>query len=93
MNNEGKEAYIAHQNVSHFSDGKHHNKVIDGMPDDIGMNFDWSELLFREVVTYQLTEPHGLTRSVNNMPMQSKTKPKLLIILSFQLRKWQCLRC
>ena len=48
MNDEEREAYIAHQNVSHFSDGKHHNKVIDGMTIDIGMNFDWSESLFRE---------------------------------------------
>ena len=43
-----KEAYIAHQNVSHFSEGKHHNKVIDGMTVDIGTNFDWSESLYKE---------------------------------------------
>ncbi len=29
MNDEEREAYIAHQHVSHFSDNKHHNKVID----------------------------------------------------------------
>ena len=34
-----------------------------------------------------MIEPHGLTQCVNNMPMQSKTKLKLLIISSFQLRK------
>jgi len=48
MDDEEREAYIAHQNVSNFSDGKHHNKVIDGMTVDIGTNFDWSESLFRE---------------------------------------------
>ena len=48
MNDEEREAYIAHQNVSHFSDGKHHNKVIDGMTVNIGTNFDWTESLFRE---------------------------------------------
>ena len=48
MDDEEREAYIAHQNVSHFSDGKHHNKVIDGMTVDIGTNVDWSESLFRE---------------------------------------------
>ena len=48
MNDEEKEAYIAHQNVSHFSEGKHHNKVIDGMAVDIGTNFDWSESLYKE---------------------------------------------
>ena len=40
MNDEERESYIAHQNVSHFSDGKHHNKVIDGMTVEIGTNFD-----------------------------------------------------
>ena len=48
MNDEERESYIAHQNVSHFSDGKHHNKVIDGMTVNIGTNFDWSESLFKE---------------------------------------------
>ena len=48
MNDKEREAYIAHQNVSHFSDGKHHNKVIDGMTVNIGTNFDWSQSLFRE---------------------------------------------
>ena len=48
MNDEEREAYIAHQNVSHFSDGKHHNKVIDGMTVNIGTNFDWSQSLFKE---------------------------------------------
>ena len=48
MNDEEREAYIAHQHVSHFSDGKHHNKVIDGMTVDIGTNFDWSESLYKE---------------------------------------------
>ena len=48
MNDEEREAYIAHQNVSHFSDGKHHNKVIDGMTVNIGTNFDWSRSLFKE---------------------------------------------
>jgi predicted nucleic-acid-binding protein/DNA replication protein DnaC len=48
MDDEEKEAYIAHQNVSHFSDGRHHNKVIDGMTVDIGTNFDWSESLYKE---------------------------------------------
>ena len=43
MDDEEREAYIAHQNVSHFSDGKHHNKDIDGMTDNIGTNFDWSQ--------------------------------------------------
>ena len=48
MDDEEREAYIAHQNVSHFSDTKHHDKVIDGMTVDIGTNFDWSESLYKE---------------------------------------------
>ena len=48
MNDKEREAYIAHQNVSHFSDGKHHNKVIDGMTVNIGTNFDWSQSFFSE---------------------------------------------
>ena len=48
MDDEKREVYIAHQNVSHSSDGKHHNKVIDGMTVNIGTNFDWSESLFGE---------------------------------------------
>jgi len=34
--------------VIHFSDNKHHNKVIDGMTVDIGTNFDWSKSLYKE---------------------------------------------
>ena len=48
MNDKEREAYIAHQNVPHFSDWKHHNKVIDGMTVNIRTNFDWSQSLFRE---------------------------------------------
>ena len=48
MDDEKRDAYIVHQNVSHFTDGKHHNKVIDGMTVDIGTNFDWSDSLFKE---------------------------------------------
>ncbi len=40
MDDEERDAYIAHQNVSHFTDGKHPNKVIDGMTVDIVTNFD-----------------------------------------------------
>ena len=46
MEDEERDAYIVHQNVSHFTDGKHHNKVIDGMTVDIGTNFDRS--VYRE---------------------------------------------
>ena len=49
-----KEAYIAHQNVSHFSEGKHHNKVMDGMTVDIRTNFNWSERL--QIQTYLILE-------------------------------------
>ena len=48
MDDEERDTYIAHQHVSHFSDNKHHNKVIDGMTVDIGTNFDWSESTFSE---------------------------------------------
>ena len=48
MYDEEREAYIMHQNVSHFSDTKHQDKVIDGMTVDIGTNFDWSESLYKE---------------------------------------------
>lgn len=48
MDDDKREACIARQNVSHFSDGKHHNKVIDDMPVDIGTHFDWSKSLFKE---------------------------------------------
>ena len=41
MDKEKQEAYIAHQHVTHFSDNKHYNKVIDGMTVDIGTQFDW----------------------------------------------------
>ena len=34
--------------MSHFSDNKHHNKVIDGMTVDIRTHFDWSESLYKE---------------------------------------------
>ena len=36
MDEEEQEACIVHQHGSHFSDNKHHNKVIDGMTVDIG---------------------------------------------------------
>ena len=48
MDEEEREAYIAHQHVTHFSDNKYHNKVVDGMTVDIGANFDWSESLYKE---------------------------------------------
>jgi DNA replication protein DnaC len=48
MDEEEQEACIAHQHVTHFSDNKHHNKVIDGMTVDIGTTFDWSETLYKE---------------------------------------------
>lgn len=48
MDDKEREAYIAHQNVSHFSDTKHQDKVIHDMTVDIGTNFDWSELLYKE---------------------------------------------
>ena len=35
--------------MTHFSDNKHHNKVIDGMTVDIGIHFDWSESLYKEI--------------------------------------------
>lgn len=48
MDEEEQEACIAHQHVTHFSDNKHHSKVIDGMTVDIGTQFDWSETLYKE---------------------------------------------
>ncbi len=48
MNEEEQAAYVAHQHVSHFSDNKHHKKVIDGMTVDIGTDYDWSESSFGE---------------------------------------------
>ena len=43
MDDEEREACIAHQHVCHSSDNKHHDKVIDGMTVDIGTMCDWSE--------------------------------------------------
>ena len=48
MNEEDQASYSAHQHGSHFSDNKHHNKVIDGMSVDIGTGFDWSESGYEE---------------------------------------------
>ena len=48
MDEEDREAYIAHQQVTHFSDNKHHSNVIDGMTVDIGTHFDWSQTLYKE---------------------------------------------
>ena len=48
MDEEEQEACIAHQHVTHFSDNRHHNKVIDGMTVDVGAQFDWSETLYKE---------------------------------------------
>ena len=48
MDEEEQEACIAHQHGSHFSDNKHHNKVIDGMTVDIGTKFDWSKTLYKD---------------------------------------------
>ena len=48
MDDEEHEACIAHQHVTHFSDNKHHNKVIDGMTVDIGTDFDWTDYVYKE---------------------------------------------
>ena len=48
MDDEEREAYIAHQQVTHFSDNKHHSNVIDGTTVDIGTHFDWSQTLYKE---------------------------------------------
>ena len=48
MDEDERDAYVAHQHVSHFSDNKHHNRVIDGMTVDIGTNHDWSDSGYRE---------------------------------------------
>ena len=48
MDEEEREAYIAHQQVTHFSDNRHNSNVIDGMTVDIGTDFDWSQTLYKE---------------------------------------------
>ena len=48
MDEEERARYIAHQHVTHFSDNKHHNKVIDGMTVDIGTDFDWTDSVYKE---------------------------------------------
>ena len=48
MDEDDRDAYIAHQHVSHFSDNTHHNKVIDGMTVDIGTDHDWSDSGYKE---------------------------------------------
>ena len=48
MDEEEREAYIAHQQVTHFSDNKHHSNVIDGMTFDIGTKFNWSQTLYKK---------------------------------------------
>jgi hypothetical protein len=69
MDEEEREAYIAHQNMTHFSGNKHHNKVMYGMTVDIGTNFDWSESLYKEKQEVTMTALCGLTKSVQNMIM------------------------
>ncbi len=46
MDEDEIERYMAHQHVSHFSDNKHHKKVIDGMTVDIGEDLDWTQMRF-----------------------------------------------
>ena len=48
MDEEERARYIAHQHVSHFSDNKYHNKVIDGMTVDIGTDYDWTDSTYKE---------------------------------------------
>ena len=49
MDEEEREACIAHQHVSNFSDKRHHDRTIDGMTVDIGTDFDWSNSVFPEL--------------------------------------------
>ena len=37
---------VAFQQLSHFSDNKHHSKIIDGMTVDIGTDINWTLLRF-----------------------------------------------
>ena len=48
MDEEERACYIAHQHVTHISDDKHHNKVIDGMTVDIDTDFDWTDSVYKE---------------------------------------------
>ena len=48
MEEDERDAYIAHQHVCHFYNNKHHDKVIDGMTVDIGTDLDWSGSGYRK---------------------------------------------
>ena len=48
MDDKEQESCIAHQHMSHFSDSKHQNKVVDDMTVNIGTKFDWSNSLYKE---------------------------------------------
>ena len=54
MDENERDRYVAHQHVSHFSDNKHHNKVIDGVTVDIGTDEDWTLLRYDGVRTIDI---------------------------------------
>ena len=77
MDEDDRDAYIAHQHVSHFSDNTHHNKVIDGMTVDIGTDHDWSDSGTKNDEKQKSKAVPGLTKSGLN-----KKKP-------LEIRQWQ----
>ena len=46
LDDDEADLYVAHQQLSHFSDGKAHNDQIGGVDVDIGMNLDWTTLRY-----------------------------------------------
>ena len=48
MSERQKEQYIAFQHVSHFTDNKAHNRLLDGETVDIGTDIDWTISTFNE---------------------------------------------
>ena len=46
MSDRQKEEYIAYQHLSHFTDNKAHDRMMDGMNVDIGTDYDWTTINF-----------------------------------------------
>ena len=77
MDEDERDAYIAHQHVSHFPDNKHHNKVIDGMTVNIGTDHDWSDSGYKE------------RRKTNIEGGAWVEKSELNTTKSLEIRQWQ----
>ena len=46
LDDEEADQFVAHQQLSHFSDGKAHNEQVAGVDVDIGLSLDWTTLRY-----------------------------------------------